>query len=430
MPGSSVRRASCPSCSPRPTRGSSRALRGRMSDGFADAGVTAACGYERAGGGFPVVFVHSGSDGCAGVEPQFEASSSTRSSATTVAAGVRTPCRDRSRTCGISEPRSTRSEITRCAIAGCAEGAGAGVHPRAETPEAIEAVVASSPRVSGYPGAIPALRRSARPGRPLDRGGRYARCDRAPACGLGPHNLEGRSRRADGGARTPPRSKFDLSWREGLRRRRSTAWMSPCRRVADRRRGREIAEVARSPDLVAAQVPGASKRVVAETDQLVNVRQARERFNRLALDFLAFAGWRARPMARMAKAASSSSTGRARVGVGGRAPTWSSRIRGCGTAAGCRGRAVRGCSRVPAGCSGSTSAATAARAARNAGRPYSHVRGCRGGDGRGRLPSAPRGSATRWAGRWRWTLALTHPAGVSALVLATPRISGFEGTQE
>lgn len=34
---------------------------------------------------------------------------------------------------------------------------------------------------------------------------------------------------------------------------------------------------------------GASKRVVAETDQLVNVGKP-ERFNRLALDFLAFAG--------------------------------------------------------------------------------------------------------------------------------------------
>jgi hypothetical protein len=38
----------------------------------------------------------------------------------------------------------------------------------------------------------------------------------------------------------------------------------------------------------AEQVPGASKRVVAEADQLVNVGKP-DRFNRLAL-FLAFAG--------------------------------------------------------------------------------------------------------------------------------------------
>jgi hypothetical protein len=51
----------------------------------------------------------------------------------------------------------------------------------------------------------------------------------------------------------------------------------------------DIAEVGEIADLVAGQVPGASKRVVAETDQLVNVGKP-ERFNRLALDFLAFAG--------------------------------------------------------------------------------------------------------------------------------------------
>ena len=51
----------------------------------------------------------------------------------------------------------------------------------------------------------------------------------------------------------------------------------------------DIAEIGEIADLVAAQVPGASKRVVAETDQLVNVGEP-ERFNPLALDFLAFAG--------------------------------------------------------------------------------------------------------------------------------------------
>ena len=49
-----------------------------------------------------------------------------------------------------------------------------------------------------------------------------------------------------------------------------------------------IAEVGEIDDLVAAQVPGASKRVVAETDQLVNVGKP-ELFNRFALDFLVLA---------------------------------------------------------------------------------------------------------------------------------------------
>jgi hypothetical protein len=52
---------------------------------------------------------------------------------------------------------------------------------------------------------------------------------------------------------------------------------------------KDIAEVGEIADLMAAQVPGASTRVVAETDQLVNVGKP-DWFNRLALDFLAFAG--------------------------------------------------------------------------------------------------------------------------------------------
>lgn len=51
----------------------------------------------------------------------------------------------------------------------------------------------------------------------------------------------------------------------------------------------DIAEVGEIADLVAEKVPGASKHVVAGADQLVNVGKP-DRFNRLALDFLAFAG--------------------------------------------------------------------------------------------------------------------------------------------
>ncbi|MGA9162556.1 MAG: hypothetical protein WB297_17065 [Actinomycetota bacterium] len=51
----------------------------------------------------------------------------------------------------------------------------------------------------------------------------------------------------------------------------------------------DIGEVGEIADLVAERVPGASKRVIAEADQLVNVAKP-ERFDRLALDFLAFAG--------------------------------------------------------------------------------------------------------------------------------------------
>jgi hypothetical protein len=51
----------------------------------------------------------------------------------------------------------------------------------------------------------------------------------------------------------------------------------------------EIAEVGEIADPVAEAIPGASKRVVAETDQLVNLGEP-ERFNRLALE----TSWRSR----------------------------------------------------------------------------------------------------------------------------------------
>jgi hypothetical protein len=49
----------------------------------------------------------------------------------------------------------------------------------------------------------------------------------------------------------------------------------------------DLAEIHSIADLLVAQIPGASKRVLAEADQLVNVSKA-ERFNRLVLDFLSF----------------------------------------------------------------------------------------------------------------------------------------------
>ena len=49
----------------------------------------------------------------------------------------------------------------------------------------------------------------------------------------------------------------------------------------------DLAEVHAIADLIAASVPGAQKRVVADADQLVNVSKP-EKFNRLVLDFLSF----------------------------------------------------------------------------------------------------------------------------------------------
>ena len=50
---------------------------------------------------------------------------------------------------------------------------------------------------------------------------------------------------------------------------------------------RDLAEVHAIADLIVRSIPGAQKRVVADADQLVNVRKP-EKFNRLVLDFLSF----------------------------------------------------------------------------------------------------------------------------------------------
>jgi 3-oxoadipate enol-lactonase len=99
------------------------------------------------------VFVHSGLMDARVWEPQFEALAEQHEV-------VRYDRRGFGRSDAPSGPfsdlRDLRAlldalEITRCALIGCAEGAGLAFDLAFETPDAIEAVVASSPRVTGYP---------------------------------------------------------------------------------------------------------------------------------------------------------------------------------------------------------------------------------------------------------------------------------------
>ena len=175
-----------------------------------------------------------------------------------------------------------------CALVGCAEGAGLAFDLALDAPDAIEVVVASSPRVSGYrwrdPGAEALADQVARS---------VAAGDPEGAIELQLAVWAPVTSRADPGVRTvalanAAAQQIDPSWREEppasvdrLDRLRAAALLI----VGEE----DIGEVGEIADLVAEQVPGASKRVVAEADQLVNIGKP-ERFNRLALDFLAFAG--------------------------------------------------------------------------------------------------------------------------------------------
>jgi pimeloyl-ACP methyl ester carboxylesterase len=219
-----------------------------MSDGVADL-EDGRLWYERAGGGFPVVSVHSGLMDARVWEPQFEAFAEQHE---VIRYDRRGFGRSDAPSGPFSDVRDLRAlldtlEIARCALVGCAEGAGLAFDLALETPDAIEAVVASSPRVSGYPWRDP---------------GAEALTDQV-ARSIAPGDTQG------------------AAAVDRLDELRAAALLI----VGEE----DIAEVGEIADLVAGQVPGASKRVVAETDQLVNVGKP-ERFNRLALDFLAFAG--------------------------------------------------------------------------------------------------------------------------------------------
>jgi len=130
-----------------------------MSDGFADLG-DGRLWYERAGDGFPVVFVHPGLRDARVWEPQFEAFAEQHEV-------VRYDRRGFGRSDAPSGPfsdlRDLRAlldmlEIARCALVGCAEGAALAFDFALQTPEAIEAIIASSPRVTGYPWRDPGER--------------------------------------------------------------------------------------------------------------------------------------------------------------------------------------------------------------------------------------------------------------------------------
>lgn len=260
-----------------------------MNDGFAEL-EQGRLWYERAGDGFPVVFVHSGLMDARMWEPQFEVFAARHE---VVRYDRRGFGRSDAATGPFSDMQDLRDllgalEIRRCALVGCADGAGLAFDLALEVPEAIEAVVAASPRVSGYRWRDPGSDALA------DQVARTVRAgDPAGAIELQLAVWAPVTSRADPGVRT-------VALENAAAQRIDPAWREPAPPAVDRLDqlraaallivGEEdIAEVGDIADLVAERVPGASKRVIAEADQLVNVSKP-ERFNRLALDFLAFAG--------------------------------------------------------------------------------------------------------------------------------------------
>lgn len=122
-----------------------------MSEGFAEV-EEGRLWYERAGDGFPVVIVHSGLMDARAWEMQFEAFAGEHE---VVRYDRRGFGRSDAPTGPFSDLRDLRDllsalGIARCALVGCAEGAALAIDLALEVPDAIEAVVSASPRVSGY----------------------------------------------------------------------------------------------------------------------------------------------------------------------------------------------------------------------------------------------------------------------------------------
>jgi pimeloyl-ACP methyl ester carboxylesterase len=246
--------------------------------------------FERAGEGFPVVLIHPGLWDSRIWDDQFEAFARYHDV-------VRYDLRGHGRSDGPRGPYSDVRDlgrllgelgIERCALVGCSEGARIAIDFALEHPEAVDAIVSVAPELSGYAWEDAGLE--------LLR----AEVDRALASG----DLEAAvdvQLAVWAPMRTDP--KTDARIRQiavdnaHLLRERETFAERPSSAV-DRLRDleaatlvivghRDIEEIHTMSDLIVESVPGAHKHVVADADQLVNVRRP-DRFNRLVLDFLSF----------------------------------------------------------------------------------------------------------------------------------------------
>lgn len=246
--------------------------------------------YERDGEGFPVVLLHPNLWDCRIWDPQFDEFARHHDV-------VRYDIRGYGRSDLPEHPYSDLRDlryllgelgIGRCALVGCALGAQLAIDFAIAQPEVAEAIVTVSPgltgrawRDDGVSGLVEEVDRALQVGdlqgamdaelavwAPLrddpvsDAFIRSVAMDNA-------HVL----RLDDGLAETPPSAVPHLG-----EIRAATLIV-----VGDR----DLGEIHHIADELADHIPGASKRVIAEADHLVNVRKP-AKFNRLVLDFLSF----------------------------------------------------------------------------------------------------------------------------------------------
>jgi pimeloyl-ACP methyl ester carboxylesterase len=244
--------------------------------------------FERAGEGFPVVLVHPGLWDARIWDGQFEEFSRHHDVVRYDARGYgRSDLPEGS----YSDLRDLRYllgelEIARCAVVGCATGAQLAIDLALAYPDVADAIVAVSPGLSGYRWSDAGLQMLVDE---VDRAVREG--DMARAIDVELAVWAPTSARLDSRVR-----EIALDNAHVLRMNDSLLEAPPSAvaRLGDIQAATlvivghgDLAEIHAIADVLVAQIPGASKRVLAEADQLVNVSKA-ERFNRIVLDFLSF----------------------------------------------------------------------------------------------------------------------------------------------
>jgi pimeloyl-ACP methyl ester carboxylesterase len=242
--------------------------------------------YERDGEGFPVVLVHPGLWDLRIWDGQFAEFARHHD---TIRYDLRGYGRSDEPVRPYSDLRDLRElidvlEIGRCALVGCGTGAQLAIDFALAHPDRADAIVPVGPALSGYRWSDPGLgvlmdevARAVRSGDPL-RAMEMELAVWAPLSADGPDREIAMENAQvlcidDSLIQAPPPAVARL-------REMQAATLIV---VGDE----DLNETHAIADLLASSIPGALKRVIAEADQLVNVRRP-ERFNQVALDFLSF----------------------------------------------------------------------------------------------------------------------------------------------
>jgi len=244
--------------------------------------------FERAGEGFPVVLIHPGLWDSRIWDDQFRAFAEHHDV-------VRYDLRGHGRSDLPEGPYSDLRDlrdmlgelgIERCALVGCSSGAQLAIDFGLEHRDVVDAIVPVAPELSGYVWKDAGLELlAAEVVKALSAGDLEAAVDIELAVWAPmstDRETDARIRRIaidnahmlrDTLAERPPSALPGLTGMQA-----ATLVL-----VGDR----DIEEIHAISDLLVEKVPGAHKHVIADADQLVNVRKP-ERFNRLVLDFLSF----------------------------------------------------------------------------------------------------------------------------------------------